>query len=116
MKTFVVRPLASLIAAFSLTLVAVPARAGDDVDFAYSAHELDNSTSVTKLYARMTDEALNACDVYQNSGLFGVAYREACAAALMDDLIAGVGDSGLTALHDERQGARFAGERLRTNG
>lgn len=102
MKTLV--SAASLLAS---ALVSAPAFA-DDVAFSYSASELRSSSSISALYERMEEEVSDACDLYENSGLLGVQYKKACMRELLDELVAGIDNSALTALHEERHSARFA--------
>lgn len=105
MKTLI--PAASL---FASILAAHPALA-TDVEFAYSARDLSNSARVAELYDRLAEEADAACDLYENSGLFAVDYRKACAAALTDEIVAKIDSGALTALHEENHSKRFAQKR-----
>lgn len=102
------KTLAVLVSA-AATLGFLPAVAGD-VSFSYAAHELSSASSVAGLYDRMAEKASRACALYENSGLFGVQYQRLCAAGLIDDLVAQIGDGDLTALHEARH-ARFAENR-----
>lgn len=106
MKTFAKR-FFSAAALASATLAGAPAFAGD-VDFAYSASEMRNSAAISDLYERIEEKAWRACAVYENSGLLGIAYQRACAADLMADFVDGIDNAKLTALHEERHGARLA--------
>ncbi|NWG91817.1 MAG: UrcA family protein [Parvularculaceae bacterium] len=99
--------LASAAALGSILVGAEPALA-DDVAFSYAASDLRNSDTLAALYERLSDRAWRACALYQGSGLLGVDYQEACAADLMTDFIEGIDDPGLSALHEQRGGARFA--------
>lgn len=97
-------PAASLFA----TALAVGPVFANDVAFSYSASELRSSSSISALYERMEEKVSNACALYENSGLLGVEYQKACTRELLDELVAGIDNSALTALHEERHSARFA--------
>lgn len=99
---------ASLIPAAFLTAATLAAAAAGDVSFAYSKGDLASSSSISALYDRMTDKAEQTCAIYQNSHLWGVQYQRACAAVVLDEFVAGIDHPTLTALHEERDGARFA--------
>lgn len=104
MPSFIAKFAAAAMIAASL---AVPASA-NDVSFAFSRSDLASASAVSALYEKIEARSSSACALYQNSGLLGVAYQEACASALMNELIAEIDDQRLTSLHEERHSARLA--------
>jgi UrcA family protein len=106
MKTLAKR-FASAAALGSMLFSAAPALA-DDVEFSYAASDLQSSASVAALYERLADKAWRACALYRGSGLWGLHYQVACAEDLMTDFVEGIDDAGLTALHEQQEGERFA--------
>ncbi|HNR77608.1 MAG TPA: UrcA family protein [Parvularculaceae bacterium] len=100
----------AFISAAVLALAASPAFAGD-VEFAYSRDDLASSARIAALYERIEEKADRACNVYQNSGLFAVDYKKACAEAVTAELVSGVDNERLTALHEAQHGDRLATSR-----
>jgi len=106
MKTFATRfapATALLVAALAIT----PASARD-LSLSYTKSDLANSAAISALYERIEKKANSACALYENSGLFGVEYRKACAAPLIEELVSGIDHPTLSALHQERNAGRFA--------
>jgi UrcA family protein len=98
--------------ASAAALGAILAGAGtafaEDIEFSYAASDLRSSASVAALYERLADKAWRACALYRGSGLWGLRYQVACAEDLMTDFVEGIDDAGLTALHEQQEGERFA--------
>jgi len=106
MKTFA----ASAAALISILIAAGPAAAGD-VKFSYSKDDLASSARISSLFIRIEAEATRSCDLYQNSGLLGVAFQRACAEELIAEYVAKIDNPRLTALSEERRAGRFADNR-----
>jgi UrcA family protein len=93
----------------AIALAALPGRASaGELEFRYAAGELSSAAGIAALYDRLGDRAADACDIYQNSGLLRLEYRDACAAELTDEIVAKIGDGALVALHERRHAERLA--------
>ena len=95
----------------SASIIASPAMAGeplgDDVDFAFKAHELETSGGVSDLYARLTFRAERACSTPGIKPVYQRQFEEECTARLTDEFVAKIDDPRLTRVHAAEQGAVF---------
>ena len=101
---------AALAPAIFLFAAAPPAFASD-VSFSYRPGELSSARTVAALYDRLVRKAESACNLNERAGLGVLAARKECVASLTADFVAGVDNSLLTALHEERHADRFADNR-----
>lgn len=79
--------------------------AAADINFRFHASDL---ASPSALYERMEARARAACDTIGRKPLWSLKAEDACTADLLDDFVAGAGNSALTAIHAEETGARLA--------
>lgn len=94
----------------ALLIASTPAFAGD-VAFSYGRADLASSARIAALYERIEEKAAAACGIYQNSRLFARAYEESCVADLTADLVGGIDNERLTALHEAQHRDRLATSR-----
>ncbi|MCB2098259.1 MAG: UrcA family protein [Parvularculaceae bacterium] len=95
----------------ALLAINTSAAFASDVEFTYSRADLASSSRIAALYERIEEKADKACNVYQNSGLFAVDYKKACAAVLTEELVDGIDNERLTALHEAQNADRLATNR-----
>lgn len=105
MKTF-----AALASSIGLFAAASPAFA-DDVAFSYKRSELSSAAAVAALHHRLERKAVSACYLDEKASLVVRSARKKCAESLADELVAGIDNARLTALHEERHADRLADSR-----
>lgn len=96
MRTF------AIFAAASVLLASSPAFA-DEVKFTYTPNDLATKASVEALYERIEGKAKRVCGVYLRADIQQTLAAKACAAALISDLVAKIGNSALIAEHENNQ-------------
>lgn len=102
LKTIAIAALSALAA----TSVATAAPLDDHVGLAYKTSDLRSANAIQSLYKRIESKAGSACNVNDARALYAKKAAAECQADLIEDWVAGIGDSRLQQEHAQAKGAR----------
>lgn len=104
------RAFIALSIAVSTLAIAAPASAGH-VKFHYNTSELATNAGTERLYDRIRVKAESVCSISGAVELWRMRAEAECADLTVDDIVAAIGDRGLTTLHANAGAERFAARR-----